>query len=309
MSRVTLRATVIIPSWNAAEVLGDCLDSLAAQKLDGGFETIVVDNASTDATAEVLHAHRDEVRVISNDENVGFSVANNEAADVARGRVLFFLNSDTRLLDPETLERVVRVAETPEVGIAGPTLLNPDGTLQPSCAGDPTITGALLLGTGAWRLVPAQLRRRRLPQLWPHDRSIDTDWVKGAAMAMRAEVFEAVGGFWPRLYGEEQDIAFRVRRSGLAVRFVSDARIVHVGNFSLRQRQSDSERAARIAAAELAFLASHYPPARAATIRAIAGAGHAARALVHAVIGNRAEAGVYRALAAAYARGARGPAH
>lgn len=294
---------MIIPSWNACEVLADCLASLREQELAGGFETIVVDNASTDGTADLLREQSGRVRVITMDHNAGFSAANNRAAQEARGSVLFFLNSDTELTAPDTLELLARAAEAPGVGIAGPKLLNPDGTLQSSCAGDPTIASTLLLSTGVWRLVPAQLRHRTLPQLWPHDRSIDTDWVKGAAMAVRAEVFREAGGFWPLLYGEEQDLAYRVRRRGLAVRFVSEARILHVGNYSLSQRQSDSERAARVATAELAFLESHYSGARAVAIRAIAGTGYALRALIHAALGHDGTAAVYRSLAARYAAG------
>ena len=92
-----LRVSVIIVSWNAAPVLGRCLESLVGQRVTGGFETIVINNASTDHTVEVLREHADEVRVLTNDHNAGFSVGNNQGAKAARGRTLFFLNSDTEL--------------------------------------------------------------------------------------------------------------------------------------------------------------------------------------------------------------------
>lgn len=294
---------MIIATWNARDVLGACLASVESQELEGGFETIVVDNASTDGTAELLREHAGRVQVIANDHNAYYAGANNLAANRARGEILIFLNSDTELTAPDTLERLTRAVEAPGVGIAGPLLLNPDGTLQPSCAADPTIVNTLLLSTGAWRLVPARLRARILPQLWPHDRPIDTDWVKGAALAVRADTFRETGGFWPLLYGEEQDLARRVRDRGLRVRFDNSARIVHVGNYSLAQRQSDRERAGRVATAELTFMATHYRRWHAAAIRAVAWAGHAVRALLHFVLGNRPKARVHRSMARTYATG------
>jgi GT2 family glycosyltransferase len=296
---------VIIATWNAGDVLGRCLESVRAQELTGGFETIVVDNASTDGTAKLLRRHADGVRVIANERNAGFSVANNQAALEATGRVLFFLNSDTELLTPDTLERLAAAVEEPGVAIAGPTLLNPDGSLQPSCAAHPTVGRALLVSSGLHRLAPDRIRARVAPQLWSHDRPIDADWLMGAALAVRADVFRDLGGFWPTMYAEDQDLAYRAQLRGMRVRFESPARVMHVGNHSLAQRWSASERAARIARAELAFVGSHYSRPRGAAIRAITGAGYAGRALVHRLLGHRAEARTYGAMAGVYASGGR----
>jgi GT2 family glycosyltransferase len=294
---------VIIPVWNTRDVLADCLDSVEAQELSGGFETTVVDNASTDGTAELLRTWSGRVNITTNARNMGFSGANNQAARAARGRVLFFLNSDTKLLAPDTLERLADAVEVPGVGIAGPMLLNPDGSVQPSCAAHPSIGRALLIGTGLHRLVPDRLLARVSPHTWSHDRSIDTGWVKGAALAVRADVFRAVGGFWPTMYGEEQDLAYRIQMRGLRVRFEPSARVVHVGNQSAMHRWSDAGRAARVANAELVFLRSHYASPRAAAIRAITGSAYALRALVHGLLGHGPQAHVYRSLAVTYAKG------
>ncbi|HEX8066166.1 MAG TPA: glycosyltransferase family 2 protein [Thermoleophilaceae bacterium] len=300
-----LRLTVIVPTWNACEVLDACLGSLAAQELPGGFETIVVDNASTDDTAAVLRRHADRVRVIANDSNVGFSVANNQAASVARGRILFFLNSDAELLAPDTLARLADAVEERGVAIVGPMLVNVDGSLQPSCAAHPGVGRALAIAAGLPRVLPDRLRARVAPHLWSHDRPMETDWVKGAAMAVRTDAFRELGGFWPTLYGEEQDLAYRAQERGLAVRFEPSARVLHVGNHSLGQRASDAQRAERVANAELTFLRAHYSRPRAAAIRAITGTAYALRALAHGVLRNRSQAGVYRSLARTYAAGAK----
>jgi N-acetylglucosaminyl-diphospho-decaprenol L-rhamnosyltransferase len=296
-----LRASVIIASWNAADVLEPCLASLARQEVRGGLETIVVDNASTDGTAAVLRRHAGHVRAIVNDTNAGFSAANNQAAREARGDVLFFLNSDTELLGDDVVEHLAAVAEAGDVGIAGPLLLNPDGTVQASCAAHPGVVRAVLVATGAHRLLPAALRARVAPEHWPHDRVLDTGWVMGAAMAVRASVFAELGGFWPTMYAEDQDLAYRAQQLGLRVRFDPAIRVVHVGNHSLAQRWSDAERHARVARAELAFLNTHYGPVRRTAIRAVVGAGYAARAVAHRLLGRRDRAAVYRAMARVYA--------
>jgi GT2 family glycosyltransferase len=300
-----VRGSVIIASWNAADVLERCLESVDRQELPGGFETIVVDNASTDGTAEILRGRADRVRIISNDENVGFSAANNRAAREASGDILFFLNSDTELLAPDTLARLADTVEEPGVGIAGPMLLNPDGTLQPSCAGHPGILRALLVGSGLQRLLPDRILARVAPQFWSHDRSLDTDWLMGAALAVRADVFRALGGFWPTMYGEDEDLAYRAQRHGMRVRFESSARVMHVGNQGNSQRWTEPERAARVAKAELVFLGSHVSWPRAATIRAIVSAGYVLRVVAHFLLRRRTTVRVFWAMVKVYARGER----
>ena len=297
------RVSVIVATWNAADVLGACLDSVERQHVLGGVETIVVDNASTDATRELLRDYEGRVRVIANEVNARYAGANNQAAEVAEGDVLFFLNSDTELRGTDALERLVTSAEDPAVGIAGPLLVNPDGTLQPSCGAHPTVLRSVAVGVGAHRLLPDSARARVAPGHWSHDRSADTDWVMGAAIATRADLFRELGGFWETTYAEEQDLAYRARERGLRVRFERSVTVMHIGNHSLAQQWSDPERAERVARAELAFLGAHYGRVRAAAIRALTGAGYAGRALVLGLLGRRRRARVYGAMARVYARG------
>jgi GT2 family glycosyltransferase len=300
--RVAPRVSVIIATWNAADVLGPCLDSLERQEVPGGFEMIVVDNASTDSTQALLRRYDDKVRVITNDRNVRYAGGNNQAAQIARGSVLLFLNSDTELRGTDVLERLARVAEDPTAGIVGPMLVNPDGTLQPSCAAHPGIRRALLVGVGAHRLFPNSALARVAPEHWSHDRSTDIDWVKGAAIAIRADLFRELGGFWETMYAEEQDLAYRAQQRGLSVRFERQATVMHIGNHSLAQRWSDAERAARVARAELTFLNKHYRRARAVAIRAITGTAYAGRALLLTILRRPGRARVYRAMAREYMR-------
>jgi GT2 family glycosyltransferase len=297
------RVSVIVATWNAADVLGACLDSVQRQVVAGGLETIVVDNASTDATEDLLRSYEGRVSVIENERNERYGGANNRAAQVARGRILLFLNSDTELRGDDVVERLAAAAEGPGVGIAGPRLVNPDGSLQPSCGAHPSVTRALLVGLGVHRLLPDPVRAREAPEHWSHDHARDTDWVMGAALAVRADVFRELGGFWATMYAEEQDLAYRARELGTRVRFEPSATVMHIGNHSLGKQWSDPERAARVATAELAFLRSHYGRPRAAAIRAITGTAYASRAVILRLAGRQARAAVYAAMARVYAGG------
>lgn len=291
----------MIPSWNAAAVLGPCLASLRRQQLRGGFETIVVDNGSTDGTDALLRQNADWVEAIRNAENAGYAGANNQAAARARGSILYLLNSDTELLEPNVLELLAQAVEDPRVGLAGPKLLNPDGTLQPSCAAHPTVTRSLIAGAGLHRLLPDAAVRRIAPESWSHDRSADADWLLGAVLAIRTDLYLEMDGLWATEYAEDQDIAYRVQRRGLAVRFVEPARVMHIGNFTLAQHRSDAQRAARVAEAELAFLREYYSRPRATAIRAIVWCAYAGRAVVHRLLGRAARAELFRAMARVYA--------
>jgi GT2 family glycosyltransferase len=182
-------------------------------------------------------------------------------------------------------------------------LVNPDGSLQRTCAAHPGILTALVVGTGMQRVLPDGVLRRVAPQFWSHGSSIDTDWVLGAAMAMRAELFRELGGFWDETYSEESELAWRVQQHGLRVRYERSTRLMHLGNHSLGKKWSVPGRAAVIARAEVAFLHAHYGRARRLAIRAITGAGFVGRTIAHALLGHRRETAVYRAMARVYVLG------
>ncbi|MBV9212407.1 MAG: glycosyltransferase, partial [Actinobacteria bacterium] len=261
----------------------------------------VIENGSSDGTQELLRGRELDGEIVWNSRNAGFAGSNNQGAAIARGRVLLFLNADAELLQPETIAMLATALDDPAVGIAGPMLLNPDGSLQPTCSAHPSLLRAAVLGLGIHRFLPARALRRVAPEFWSPDHDIDTGWLNFAALAIRADLFRELGGCWAMEYGEDEDLAFRAQRRGYRVRYVSAARVMHVGNFSFGQQRSDIERAVRVARAELTFLRTHYTRPRATAIRAIVGAGYAARALVLGWLGRPARASVYRSMARTYA--------
>src|ERR1700759_3275630 len=139
-----VKLSIIIVNWNTRDITRDCLRSIREHVSGLTYEVIVVDNASGDGSAEMICSEFPDVRLIANDDNLGFGRANNQAMRVAKGEYLFLLNSDTVILD-NAIERLLAfMAADPAIGIAGCKLLFEDRTLQSSCSRFPSIRVALL---------------------------------------------------------------------------------------------------------------------------------------------------------------------
>src|ERR1041385_6716846 len=124
--------SIVIVSYNTRELLDDCLASIFNRKSSIELDVIVVDNASSDQSAEMVATKWPLTTLISNKNNVGFAKANNQALNICRGRLALLLNSDTQVVGTALEVMVEFLDKTPQAGILGPQLLNLDGTLQPS---------------------------------------------------------------------------------------------------------------------------------------------------------------------------------
>src|SRR5690606_7521656 len=124
-----LLASVVVPLWNGLEHIEECLSSLLQQTYTP-LEIIVVDNGSTDGSAEVVERHFETVRLLRNEQNLGFSAACNRGLEAARGEILLLLNQDT-IVEPDWVEALARGLDTtPDTGIVGSKAFYPDGTIQ-----------------------------------------------------------------------------------------------------------------------------------------------------------------------------------
>ncbi len=238
---MSARLSVVIVSYNTEALLGECLDSIFGAPVRTEFEVIVVDNASTDRTREMLREKYPLVVTILNDDNRRWAGGNNQGAAAAAGAYVLFLNSDTVVTERALDAFVGFMDERPEVSIAGCRLHNPDGSLQRSCRGFP---GPLNLFSEALFLYQAFPRSAIFGRYhmtnFSHDAVREVDMVTGAAMMVRKSVFTGVGPFDEdfHFYGEETDYCYRAAAKGLKTFFFPGAVIVHHGGGSPQPRQS-----------------------------------------------------------------------
>ena len=238
---------MIIVSYNVADLLVRCLKSILSQS-NVSHEIIVVDNASKDHTPEIVTEDFGGLKLIANEENVGFARANNMGLQASNGRYLYFLNPDTEVR-PGALRTIFDFVEGhPHVGVAGTRILNPDGSLQPSVEK---------------RYPGHRHAKKELQEL-----AGDIAWVSGASIIARRDTAMSLGGFDEHffLYAEEIDLCLRARKKGWLIDYIPDAAVVHWGG--------QSEKGSRSAAvwkrkldAEILFYRKHYKPA---TFKAIA---------------------------------------
>jgi len=223
--------SVVIVSYESRDLLALCLGALAADgQRRATVETIVVDQASRDGTAAWLAVEHPEVRLVALDENVGFGAGNNRGAAVAGGRWLLLLNSDA-FVRPGALDELVRFAEAGPADAVGPRLLWPDGRLQRSCRRFPTVFRIATEYLYLRKLAP---RSRILNGFYygdfAHDEARPVDWVTGACVLLRRDLFERLGGFDEAffLYSEEVDLLYRARRLGAETWYDPAAEVEHV---------------------------------------------------------------------------------
>lgn len=230
---------IAVVSYNTRTHLQQCLATIAADDVD---EVIVVDNASVDGSTLMVRECFPDVAVIANDVNPGYAAAANQAIATCRAPYLLLLNSDTRL-EPGTVAALTDYLDQhPHVGVVGPRLVNPDGSLQPSCFAFPTPAQMFLqssfVGT-LMRRIPI-LRHRDL-QTWDHSHARAVPWVLGAALALRRAAVEAVGGFDERyfMYSEEVDLCYRLQQSGWETHYAPVTTVVHYGGASTVQLRAE----------------------------------------------------------------------
>jgi N-acetylglucosaminyl-diphospho-decaprenol L-rhamnosyltransferase len=259
------RVACVVVTHDALPWVEQCLGSVA------GTETVVVDNGSSDGTADFVRARFPAVRVVE-EENRGLAAGWNRGIAETDSEHVLVLNADAWLVE-DALTRLLAVADAhPRAAVIGPRLLNPDGTLQRSVRGYPTL----------WRLATEYLYLRKLAPGsrafnsfygagFDHASERQVEWVMGACMLVRREAFDDVGPFDERyfLFSEEVDWMKRATDRGWSVVFTPDARCVHVGGaahggrlfrenvrghlryLSLRGRPGEAERARRLLRAAL----------------------------------------------------------
>jgi N-acetylglucosaminyl-diphospho-decaprenol L-rhamnosyltransferase len=231
-----LDVSVCIANYHCRDLLRDCLRSLLDQSQDLALEIIVVDNASSDGAADMVAREFPQVHLIRNDTNRGFSRANNQAADLARGRHLFFLNNDT-MVPPGALRYLVDYADRhPDIGMIGPRCRDGQGKVQASFRRRPTLMALLhktvpLRWTGLFKRAHRRFRHRHFDP----DAVCNVDVLMGAAVLVPRQRFFACGR-WDEEFafgGEDSELSARMNRIARVV-YLPQAEILHFGRVSSR---------------------------------------------------------------------------
>ena len=225
---------IVIVNWNAGQQLRACLDSLGRVER-GGFElsrVVLVDNASSDGSADGLDYAALPIVVIRNSANEGFAAACNRGASGSGAEYLLFLNPDTELCADSISAPLAFMerAENRSVGIAGIQLVDASGVVSRSSARFPSlgrcVSRALGLSRLSTRLFPSYIMNE-----WDHGESRAVDHVSGAFYLVRRSLFEELGGFDERffVYLEDLDFSYRASLTGSSSRYVAEARAFHRG--------------------------------------------------------------------------------
>jgi len=241
--------SIIVVSFDARADLERCLDSLRASPPRTPHEVIVVDNGSSDGSAEAAR-RRAGVRVIENGANVGFAAANNVGIRASRGDLLLLLNSDT-VMPAGAIDRLIAELEADATAaVAGPRIVDANGVAELSF-------GRMISPLNEWRQKRLQRDRGRIAQLTR--RRGHPDWVSGACLLVRRADAEAVGLLDERffMYTEDVDFCASIRARGRTVRFTPDVEVVHARGRSAAAAPKATADAYR--RSQLAFYQKHHP--------------------------------------------------
>lgn len=251
--------SILIINWNTRDILRDCLKSVYRQTSSIHFETIVVDNASSDGSVEMIQREYPQVILIKNDRNRGFAAANNQGIAIAQGRYVLLLNSDTVILDRAVSKTLAFADQHPEAAVVGCRVLNPDRTLQPTCFLFPSLLNLFLSSTYLYKIFPqSRFFGREQMTWWDRNDVRQVEAVTGCFMLVRKKSIEQVGMMDEKyfMYAEEADWCYRFQKAGWKNLFFPDAQIIHLGGQSTRKVSSEMTVCLRLSL--LLFFQKHY---------------------------------------------------
>lgn len=252
--------SIVVVSYNTREMTLECLRSVFTQTQSTTFEILVVDNESSDGSADAIASEFPQVRLIRSGANLGFARANNVAAEQAQGDYLLLLNPDTVILD-RAIDKVLQFAtEHPEARIWGGRTVFADGSLNPaSCWGCMTPWNLFCNTLGLTKLFPhSELFNSEAYGRWQRDQVRQVDIVTGCFLLIRRDFWNELKGFNPLffMYGEEADLCLRARRNGARPMVTPTATLIHYGAAS---ETVEVDRVVKIWKGKTTLIRQHWP--------------------------------------------------
>ncbi len=231
--------TIIIVNYKVKEYISNLLSSITKAKGEFKLQIIVVDNNSQDGSVEFLSARHPEVVYITNDENLGFGKANNQAISIAEGKYILIINPDTLVSEDTFTVLVQHMEENQHCGAAGCKILNPDGSFAPeSKRSVPTIWSSFTKVAGLSTLFPKSSFFSEYYLDWlDEDEKASVPVLSGSFMFWRAELLKKLEGFDERffMYGEDIDLCYRIQDTGFHIDYVPATSIIHYKGESTRK--------------------------------------------------------------------------
>ncbi|MGQ9785513.1 MAG: glycosyltransferase family 2 protein [Anaerolineae bacterium] len=259
--------SICIVNHLTPDLTESCVKSIVDTAGDLAVEVLLVNNTSDDANRIAQLAERMPfVRVWQNEQPLGFAANQNRLMAHATGCYLMPLNSDTIIL-PGALQELINFMDAhPDVGIAGPRLIYPDGRLQPSCRNFPTPLSHFLEASGLWQLLRGN---RWIGWVYPlcssHTKVMEVDWLTGACLIVRTAAVQQVGTYTEDLfpfYAEDLEWCWRMRKAGWRIMFDPRATVIH-----LESQSPLPSRTRQLYCGLYRFCATHYSPGRQRAIR------------------------------------------
>lgn len=266
-----LDLSIVVVNWNVRDLLRRCLwsiDAAASQPIS--TETIVVDNASTDGSEEMLTEEFPQTRLLTNTSNLGYATACNQGLAQCRGRYVLFLNPDTEIV-ADAMGTMVRAMDARgEWAVLGPRLVYVDGSVQSSRRRFPSLLTAIFESTPLEAVWPSNswARRYRMSDT-PGDVEQEVDWVVGACLLCRSEAVRQVRGFDEEffMYSEELDLCRRLRDAGWRVGYCPAAVVVH--HEAKSSDQVPTARHIRFNTSKVRYFRKHHGRAASSFLRAV----------------------------------------
>lgn len=255
-----IEISIIIVNYNAKEFIKNCLLSIIKTTKLINHEIIVVDNHSSDNSAELIRKEFPNVKLIQNKNNVGFAKANNRGIEIARGDFILLLNPDTVVFNGTIRKMIDYAQKFPNADIISCRVLNPARIIQwDSCGRFLNPLTFFLKESGLEKLFPNNhFFGRRLMHYWPRDSSRPIDWVSGVCMLINRKIIEDIGMLDVRFfsYMEDMDFCYRARQKNWRVYFLGDVEILH--NLSASWKQNSGKHLFTSLDSEKKYLGKYY---------------------------------------------------